>query len=413
LRVAASVHFSKSERLRQFLLYVCEHAIRGTVEEINESNIGCRVFGRAPGFNRSEDSIVRVEARNLRKRLEAYFASEGIDEPIVITIPKGSYVPAFEARLAPPTSPPAPPVAPSPPAPPAPPTRSFRDFLSPARMGALLALSVAVNLLFLAFGGRILPQTPVHDSALWSTLLSPQLHTQIVVGDTCTLASQQALGRSFTLEEYLRVRSVRRVAEDRSRLPMTFAGLCEHTSFGDVNVVARLLETNRNYGGLVAVKYARDLQIRDFKQDSFIILGGPRSNPWVQLFEPKLNFVRGFGPEPPLPHFRNRMRRDGEQEFYQSMSADGLSGQDYGTVAYLPNLGGNGRVLIITGASMFGMEAAAEFITSRDFTSILRKVLNVPTGELPSFELLFKTTRIAGTTKSTEIVAHRSFPHGL
>ena len=45
-----------------------------------------------------EDSIVRSQARFLRQRLEEYFATEGRDEPIRLTIPKGSYVPEFHFR---------------------------------------------------------------------------------------------------------------------------------------------------------------------------------------------------------------------------------------------------------------------------------------------------------------------------
>src|SRR5207302_1998702 len=47
-----------------------------------------------------EDNIVRVQARHLRAKLEQYFDTEGKDEPMVVTIPRGSYVPTFEARPA-------------------------------------------------------------------------------------------------------------------------------------------------------------------------------------------------------------------------------------------------------------------------------------------------------------------------
>jgi hypothetical protein len=52
------------------------------------------VFGRKADYSPGEDNIVRVEVRQLRKRLEEYFATQGKDEPVVILIPKGAYVPA-------------------------------------------------------------------------------------------------------------------------------------------------------------------------------------------------------------------------------------------------------------------------------------------------------------------------------
>src|SRR5260370_25207425 len=95
-RIASSVSFHRSPRLRELFLYICERAIQNRPEELREQQIGCGVFGRKPDYNPGEDNIVRVEVRQLRKRLEEYFATEGKDEPFVILIPNGSYVPVFQ-----------------------------------------------------------------------------------------------------------------------------------------------------------------------------------------------------------------------------------------------------------------------------------------------------------------------------
>jgi hypothetical protein len=60
--------------------------------------VGICVYDRPPGYNPNEDNIVRSQARLLRLKLEHHFANEGKDEAIVITIPKGRYLPAFENR---------------------------------------------------------------------------------------------------------------------------------------------------------------------------------------------------------------------------------------------------------------------------------------------------------------------------
>jgi hypothetical protein len=64
-------------------------------EDATEQQIGIQVFQRSPGFNSSEDSIVRSQARLLRLKLAAYFKAEGACEPLVIEIPKGHYLPVF------------------------------------------------------------------------------------------------------------------------------------------------------------------------------------------------------------------------------------------------------------------------------------------------------------------------------
>ncbi len=97
-RVASSITFEKSPRLRAFFLHVCRCAIEDKPEEATEQQIGMYVYGRPPGYNPNDDNIVRSQARVLRMKLEHHFANEGKDEPVFITIPKGQYVPVFQPR---------------------------------------------------------------------------------------------------------------------------------------------------------------------------------------------------------------------------------------------------------------------------------------------------------------------------
>jgi hypothetical protein len=98
-RVIESPHLVGSARLRDFLLHVTACAIRERPEDATEQQIGIQVFQRPPGFNSSEDSIVRSQARLLRHKLAAYFNAEGACEPTVIEIPKGHYLPVFLPRV--------------------------------------------------------------------------------------------------------------------------------------------------------------------------------------------------------------------------------------------------------------------------------------------------------------------------
>ncbi len=97
-RVASSVTFEKSPRLRAFFLHVCRCARENKSEEATEPQIAIYVYGRQPGYNPNDDNIVRSQARMLRMKLEHHFANEGKDEPVIITIPKGQYLPTFETR---------------------------------------------------------------------------------------------------------------------------------------------------------------------------------------------------------------------------------------------------------------------------------------------------------------------------
>jgi hypothetical protein len=105
-RVIASSQFRTSLRLREFLHYISECAIKGSPEEATEQQIGVHVFNRLPGYNSSEDSIVRTHARLLRQKLAEYFSTDGLAEATIIEVPKGHYLPIFRPRHSDP--PPAP-----------------------------------------------------------------------------------------------------------------------------------------------------------------------------------------------------------------------------------------------------------------------------------------------------------------
>src|SRR5579875_1587364 len=75
---------SRSPHLVRFLTYVCERYFEGHAAQIKEYTIGVEAFGWSASFDPKKDSIVRVEAHKLRRRLEEYYASAGVGHPIRI-----------------------------------------------------------------------------------------------------------------------------------------------------------------------------------------------------------------------------------------------------------------------------------------------------------------------------------------
>jgi TolB-like protein len=97
-RILASSGFANAERMSRFLRYVVERSMAGESEQIKEYSIGVDVFGRTADYDPRLDSIVRVEARRLRSKLDEYYASDGRGDDVIISIRRGAYVPAFERR---------------------------------------------------------------------------------------------------------------------------------------------------------------------------------------------------------------------------------------------------------------------------------------------------------------------------
>ena len=95
-RVLASGHFDGADRQKKFLRFVVQKTLQGQAGDLKEYVLALEVFERPPSFNPRTDSIVRVEARKLRDNLKRYYQREGLEDPVRISMPKGSYVPIFE-----------------------------------------------------------------------------------------------------------------------------------------------------------------------------------------------------------------------------------------------------------------------------------------------------------------------------
>ena len=94
-RILAGKTLSTAPRLSRFLRHVVERTLAGASEELKEYSIGVDVFDRGESFDPRTDTIVRVQARRLRRRLEQYYEAEGRSETVRIDIPTGGYVPRF------------------------------------------------------------------------------------------------------------------------------------------------------------------------------------------------------------------------------------------------------------------------------------------------------------------------------
>src|SRR5579884_1580798 len=94
-RILRSRVFVHSHRIRRFLQFVVEECLSGQQHRLKEYLIGLEVFNRLESFDPRVDSIVRVEARRLRAKLEEYYQAEGRDDEIRIDLRKGSYIPIF------------------------------------------------------------------------------------------------------------------------------------------------------------------------------------------------------------------------------------------------------------------------------------------------------------------------------
>ena len=99
--VLGSGIFDRAPNLEHVLTYVCEKYFEGAAQQIKEYNIAVEALGRPAEFDQKRDSIVRVEAHRLRKRLREYYENGGASHSVRIDIPSGQYAPQFVRQLQP------------------------------------------------------------------------------------------------------------------------------------------------------------------------------------------------------------------------------------------------------------------------------------------------------------------------
>ncbi|MGI9386141.1 MAG: hypothetical protein ACR2OX_01800, partial [Methyloligellaceae bacterium] len=100
-RVLESEQFADTTRLKRFLNYVVNESLAGNADRLKGYTLGLEVFDRGDDFDPQVDTIVRVQAGKLRRRLDLYYGGMGRSDPVRIYIPKGSYAPIFEIPVDP------------------------------------------------------------------------------------------------------------------------------------------------------------------------------------------------------------------------------------------------------------------------------------------------------------------------
>lgn len=401
LRASSSRQFSKAPQLRDIFVYLCQRAIADPAAVIKEHEIGCNVLGRKPDFNPNEDNIVRVQISHLRKKLEEYFASDGKDEPVQITIPKGSYLPRF---------------APKPQEPQLPAAKS-RTVALPVLAAVACVLALACVYLLLR---PLSPPGPGHRTAgqdpFWSRIFGGAQPAAIVVSDTCMVTLQDVLDDDVTVADYAGGRyqenALNNITDAKLKSALELVASRQYTSLADLNLSSKLIDLSRQFGANQAsIRYARHLNVRDFKAGNFIFLGSRRGIPWERLFEPQLNFAMEQDKQTRRFFFRNKAPRPGEQPKYVPIEKSGVL-ETYSDIALLPNLGNNGAVLILSGLTMADTEAAGELLSRKDIFSELSRILGSEVVRDRYFEILLKTRAVAGAAESSHVVTFRVIQPG-
>lgn len=419
-RVAASAQFARSARLRDFLLYVGGQSLKQGCPEIHEQEIGTKVFGRSLAYDRSQDNIVRVNATELRKRIELYFATEGAHETLILEIPRGGYKPIFRKR-----SPvPEPQAASVPPAEPALAETVRLQSAAPPKphshlgniLWATACAALAVTCLLLYQQDRAMRKAfnpwdgKPAVASFWGDFVDNHQQTDVVLPDDSLSVTEDLVRHPISLEDYLSRNYMRQiqssdVSPDRKfDLDQLFAH--NLVTFGGVRA-AELMLNQIPVPSATNLTLARYYVADSLKHHNVILIGGRKANPWVHLFDDQVNFITDFDDAHSQAFVSNRDPKSGEQAVYP-VSHDPNALVGYATIAYLPNPSRTGSVIILAGTDSDATCAAAEFLASEESLQKFMGSLHVKS--FPYFEILLKTSRLSGTSFSSQLLAYRTYP---
>lgn len=410
-RVLASRAFANRLRLREFLSYVCEETLAGRDAMVKEQSIALAVFhkdGSGPG----DDNVVRVTARHVRAKLEEYYLTEGAADPVQIRIPRGTYVPAFtQIEPASTQDQKLPDPAPQETSPLAPVAQA-----SPSNWvvwsGWIVAGLLTVAFVFADFPPSRLPTvratttSPSSRTILGHLQPSEGRRTLVVCADGAVQFIKAAYGSSVSLHEYQEAGALRSRLPGWDRIPGAIEWV-ENSQMIQMGALLAIEQLMRAFPpDALSLRHPRQITERDLVEDSAILLSGPFANPWVQMFEDKLNFRVTDAPGGKVA-FRNTAPAAGEQAEY--LPVQGPSGNiAYSRLALLPNLSGRGKVLLIGGPSTSLMEVLARSAASESFLHDLRTRLGLrPDQPLPHFEMLVEVREMSRAPVEVRVVAAR------
>ena len=388
-----------SESLCKLLRYLAEHSLDHPGIALKEYQIATEVLGRPTGFDPQSDSTVRVQAGRLRVKLAEYYAHEGVNDPILVEIPKGSYALSFHLRVRSESG--ATPIVVEPketPRPVAVPKQSWS--VAVVVLSVLLAASFITSAILLSQRQR----TPTATSAepvpqayqlFWSHFVTGAAQPWVI------FSNGSFVGRPETGMRYFNAATDQR----------TFI-LDHYTGVGEVLAIHQLDRVFFMFNRPLRVKRGALFSLDDAKNNDLIFVGSPSENltlgdiPGTREFTfrrldngPRKGDLGVFNAHP-LP---------GEPAFFLATPANQPTVDDYAVISLLPGLDPAHSILILAGNSTFGTQAAVEYVCREDDLKELLRRLNVSKeSDLKPFEALIHVNILHGVPMTTQLISTRS-----
>jgi hypothetical protein len=399
-RLTKSHSLHSSESLCKLLRYLAEHSLDHPGIALKEYQIATEVLGRPSGFDPQSDSTVRVQAGRLRVKLAEYYAHEGIDDPILVEIPKGSYTLTFHLRTPKPGMQPMSVIVTE--------SQEKKAELSPSNRRWIITVATLSVLLAVAF-------------AMIAILLSQRTRTQAAPAQTAPVAYQLFWNRFVTGQQQPWVIFSNGSFVGRPETGMRYynaasdAGsfiLDHYTGVGEVLAIHQLDRIFFLLNHTLRVKRGALFSLDDAKNNDLIFVGSPSENLTLADIPGTQEFVfkrLDSGPRKGDLAVLNVHPLPSEPQLFLATPANQPTVEDYAVVSLLPGLDPSRSILILAGNSTFGTQAAVEYVCREDSIKELLQRLKVSkASDLKPFEALLHVKIAHGVPVMTDLVSVRN-----
>ena len=404
-RLVSSQTLHGSESLCKLLRYLAQHVLDHPGTPLKEYQIATEVFGRPADFDPHLDSTIRVQAGRLRLKLAEYYNSEGAADPVVVELPKGTYVLNFRPRsagkaaLGKPHSVHPPVAAAKPMLLPVTPRAERKSRMAVPILAILLFAAVIIITVLLVQRDSIIASAtksstaPTSVQTFWHSFIAAPEEPWVI------FSNGAFIGRPETGMRYFNPAS-----DSRDKILDHYTGVGEVLAIHELDGVFGMVQRE------IRVKRGSLLSLDDAKNNNLIFVGSPAENPSLLELPGSEEFVFqrvASGPRKGDLGVFNVHPQQGEPSMFLATSGPPLT-EDYATITLVDGLIPGRHMLILAGTTTLGTEAAVEFVCRDDSLRQLLLRLSVgDNGEMKPFEAVLRVKVTRGVPVETQLVSLR------
>jgi hypothetical protein len=417
-RIFQSKTFRSSDVLRHLLSYLVDASLAGTAEELKEYTVAVDALGKPSSYDPRQESAVRMQVGRLRLKLAEYYRTEGVDDPIVVDLPKGGFRVVFEPRKAP-FEPLALP-------------ENILDELPQSGwrtreivLAAALVVAIASTVFFAwrSFhpsaaaqanaGEAVVPWTS-DIQQLWEPILSSNRPLVVCIATPLSVMIPGfGFVREFAVNDWEDVPKSKAIAALKEALhATTVQPTFGYTGVGTASAALLLGQFLGARQKSLVVTRANLLSLPELMEENVVFLGpltGDREIRALRVDQEILLEPDGI---------RNLHPRSGEPAFVpegpgsQNASGTKMGGEDsldtYSLISRVPGIRGKGEILSLSGNQISSVMAGAQALTDPSVAKMLVAKMRKPDGSIPRyFQVVLRVRSMDGVPTEITYMFHR------